>query len=104
MLAVVGQQALNAGKHVATQSSELEVACIIEEYIHDPTMTGLSANQLEDQIASTVADRCVPSQAYTSTLYTYTRMYGGGKGAPVLHFMGSVAEDFQGHYPIGAEI
>eukprot|EP00973_Karenia_brevis_P055581 7728264-Karenia_brevis.AAC.1 len=47
---------------------------------------------------------CAQSQANTSTLYTYTSKFGGGKGAPVLHFMGSVAEEFQCHYPIGPDI
>ena len=88
----IAQRALNTQNHVSTEVGELETCMILGASIDDPGMQDIK--EWKKLAVDNIASLCVPCAPYSPTLLEYVLTFGGGKGAPLIAFMDSVAKQF----------
>ena len=81
-LAELAQSALNAEHSAYNQASELQVMSTMAIY----ASTSDGGSVPKDEVIKLVAQSQPPSLKYLSTLYTFTHLYGGGPGAPMVKY------------------
>jgi hypothetical protein len=97
----LGQQALNASNNVRTETSELETASTIAEYAKQDARAGISANWSKYVEAAKAS--APPCEAYIDTIGRYVKDYGGGPGAPLIHFIDHVSKTFGANKRLGQD-
>ena len=94
----LAQQALNASHSVANQATEMEVAASIAEEV---ARQGLSICWKTATAAAAVCEP--PCVGYIDTVAQYTKLYGGGPKAQLIHFLSGFAKQYGGSLKLGQE-
>ena len=98
----LGQRALNATNNVASQASELEIASTIAAFAEEEESSG----RLPIDWAACTDRACQgnpPCKKYAALLGTFARMYGGGKGTPIVRQLDSFAKTLNQNLVLGEE-
>ena len=90
--ASIAQKALNTQNHISSDVGELETCMILAASVDDPGMMELP--NWKELAVTNVVSLCVPCSKYSNTLLDFVVTFGGGKGAPFIAFMDSVAKQF----------
>ena len=95
--AYCAQKALNASNHVASLVSELETAITLANTLVDTGMMTNASDEKEwEQLAlQNVKSACMPCASYAHIIMQSVKQYSGGRGAPQISFLDSVAKTFR---------
>jgi len=88
----LAQRALNAANSVASQSTEMEIAASIAEFAG---MQMANCGRIDwDTCAEAAVAGLPPCHSYAKVLSEFVRLYGGGSGAPMIHFLDGFAKEY----------
>ena len=94
----LAQRALNASNSVASQASELEMAASIAEFAQ------LDPDKVDWASCVEAAAATMPAcKGYLDTIGRYVKLYGGGHGAPMIHYLDEFAKQFGANQVLGEE-
>ena len=93
------QRALNAANSIASECTELEVMSSMAEFAQMQEGKEIDWTQCQNAAISG-SPRCAP---YASTLMTFVKNYGGGRGAPVIHDLDAFAKQHAQNLILGEE-
>ena len=97
----LGQQALNASNNVSSETSELETATTIAEYAEQDRRMGVEADY--SMYVEAAKASAPPCESYIETIGRYVKAYGGGPGAPLIHFIDHVAKTYGANKRLGED-
>ena len=97
--AKVAQKALNTANHVGSSVSELEAMVTLAD-----SLVSLAEvdKDFEKLAVKSIQDLCVPCSSYAVVLKNFVKQFAGGPGAPLIHFLDAVANQFQCHVVLGS--